>query len=234
MKHRSLLNDQLFKFIVRPGRKKINVQADVFARLSRPLNAIVNGNFTEGKDECTTWEQVDENTFDGLRQFAYCGDSVHHMYNDKKKNERVSIIRIRENDYYVEETRSDGRIEVDVFDDEPCENLLELMMHHAQLHVLAYKYCIEELVRITTAKLGKLLHNLIITQESVKDIVYLIQYIFEHTLPQDPARELLTYFGAIIIHDIYNDEDFVETALSVPDFLLAVFKKVTMYRVNKG
>lgn len=69
-----MLNSSFFTFVVGPARKEFAVHAGVFARLSEPLNVLINGNFAEAASKTVFWEDVDEVTFDRLRQFAYCGD----------------------------------------------------------------------------------------------------------------------------------------------------------------
>jgi hypothetical protein len=44
------------------------------ARQSETLDAIVNGKFREGEEQCAVWNEVEVDTFIRFSQFAYTGD----------------------------------------------------------------------------------------------------------------------------------------------------------------
>lgn len=46
----------------------------MFARLSGPLNALINGSSSEAIEKRAVWDDVSKQTFDRLREFAYRGD----------------------------------------------------------------------------------------------------------------------------------------------------------------
>lgn len=50
------------------------LHSEVVARLSNPLNALVNGQMKEANEACVVWEDVDVHTFVRFSKFAYTGD----------------------------------------------------------------------------------------------------------------------------------------------------------------
>ncbi|KAI1208462.1 uncharacterized protein F4807DRAFT_152459 [Annulohypoxylon truncatum] len=302
-----LLNDRFFKFVVGPDRKEFVVHADVFAKLSKPLDALINGIFSEAAEKRTVWDEVAETTFDRLRQFAYCGDyecvapkfstnkakpsseaqpeptmqqeaatmtqditslsntrrlqwtlpySIHDMYKEKISHP-VTAMALFLPEYRVQEIGlHDGRLatiialinryaelgfgstwnqrlKTDVIGTESCENLRDIFFCHADLHMLAEKYCIDELSRITTVKLGKLLHTHVWTLESARHFAELVPYVFGNTLPKDPIRETLIYYAAIVIDDVYEEENFAKMLIDVPEFSRAIIQTIVKNRIGR-
>ncbi|KAI1089561.1 hypothetical protein F5B19DRAFT_504524 [Rostrohypoxylon terebratum] len=315
-----LFIDRFFKFIVGPNKKEFLVHADVFARLSGPLNALINGKFTEAERGYTTWDDVAEGTFKRFAQFAYSGDydsikpkhssepeieekatsvgidpqvaqagsisppflqlnlspgvgpkqddgyrwvlpySIHDMYRDKKKNQTISITRLRlrlSKKGYREFSNHDGRVATvdalmkwygeiglanDSFNNEikkddlgtkTCENIREIIFCHAELYVLADKYLVNELARVATIKMGKLLHTLQWTQNMIRHIANLIPYVYENTMPGDMMREALVWYVSIVADDLYEDDFFSKVFKDIPEFAYGVLRKLIKYRVIK-
>ncbi|KAI1800538.1 hypothetical protein F4811DRAFT_27165 [Daldinia bambusicola] len=63
-----------FRFLVGPDKKEFFMHAGLVARMSKPLFALVNGEWKEAKESFTEWPEVDEGTFARFCEFAYTGD----------------------------------------------------------------------------------------------------------------------------------------------------------------
>ncbi|KAK0391205.1 hypothetical protein NLU13_0706 [Sarocladium strictum] len=70
------LTSKPFTFIVGPEKKEFHIHRDVVARISEPLNVLVNGNMTEAAEGKVEWPDVDEETFIRFSQYAYTGEYV--------------------------------------------------------------------------------------------------------------------------------------------------------------
>ncbi|XDG09670.1 hypothetical protein ABKA04_009285 [Annulohypoxylon sp. FPYF3050] len=184
----------------------------------------------------------------------YC---IHDMYRDKKMNQTISITRIRpSNNQYREFRYHDGRVATvdalikwyselglataynqrirkDTLGTQTCENIREIIFYHAELYILADKYRIKELARLATAKMGKLLHTMRWTRESIRHIADLIPYVFKNTMPEDMMRETLVWYVSIVVDDLYEDNQFSEVLKDVPEFSYGILRKLIKYRVLK-
>ncbi|KAI1386050.1 uncharacterized protein F4822DRAFT_408821 [Hypoxylon trugodes] len=301
-----LLNDRFFKFVVGRHEKRYNVHADVFASLSVPLNTLINGPFIEATNKTTIWSDVDEETFDRLRQFAYCGDyncaepelthkfteikqeasppeiegshdnvyvpklcpppsngflwtlpySIHDMSKDLESFESTVVNRVREFNNFRCSVEFNSRLAIidavgewceanglcrfeklvkqDEIEDGPCPNFRERFLCHVDLHIVADKYCIEELILLTTSKLACLLRMITIFPDMVTEIALLIRYVFKRTPVYDKMRELLIFFSAVIIEDVCDDPEFNNLLTDVPEFATGVLQKVAQHRILKG
>ncbi|KAK7946763.1 uncharacterized protein PG986_011084, partial [Apiospora aurea] len=62
-----------FRFLVGPEKKEYMMHAELVARLSEPLRALVTGGMDESWRGVVEWPEVDEATFMRFFQFAYTG-----------------------------------------------------------------------------------------------------------------------------------------------------------------
>ncbi|KAK8071106.1 hypothetical protein PG997_011309 [Apiospora hydei] len=62
-----------FRFLVGPEKKEYMMHAELVARLSEPLRALVTGGMDESCRGVVEWPEVDEATFMRFFQFAYTG-----------------------------------------------------------------------------------------------------------------------------------------------------------------
>ncbi|KAI1395417.1 hypothetical protein F4819DRAFT_492498 [Hypoxylon fuscum] len=324
---KELLNNKFFKFIVGREEKEFVVHADVFARLSGPFNAMINGPFTEATERSATLDDIKESVFDRLRQFAYCGDydgptpeplklhdrlreqpreqppeqstesieqlqadnvaepqpqpqpqpqpsfvpktaprsrdkyiwklpySIHNMHEDLKHKQWTTIAIKRRDVNYEKKVQHDGKrcmanlflqwfgetnfkywtpgrpLIYDKLEGEPHTNFGELLACHAMLHTLADRYCIDKLAEITAVKLADLLYRVTLFKWHIGEIAGLINYVFHHTLPHDPIREMLICFGAVIIEDVGDDRLWAQMLLDNPEFSVGVLQKIVEHRL---
>lgn len=68
------LTSPLFTFQVGPDKMEITVHSFTFAELSKPLNALVNGEIIEAKTRRVDWSDVDLVTLTRLCEYAIAGD----------------------------------------------------------------------------------------------------------------------------------------------------------------
>lgn len=65
------LSSPLFTCTVGDNKKEVIVHSFALARLSQPLNALMNGDMIEAKTRHVDWPDIDEDTFARLCEFAY-------------------------------------------------------------------------------------------------------------------------------------------------------------------
>lgn len=295
-----------------PSKKEFTVHADVFAKLSDPLNVLINGNFSEATEKTVVWDDVDEATFDRLRQFAYSGDyqgaipvplaqwaedklkpgeiptaefkasidkyrtfvsrkhprnkdnyrwklpyTIGNMYDDLNDYQTATVTRKRKYEDFADEITLDGkalmiralvlwfnfnpelkekrmRLIYDNVEGEPFHNYKDLLYCHANLHILADRYCIEKLVDITTIKLVELLFRVAIFEWNLGHIADVIRYIFQNTLDGDQIRGGLIRFGAVIIDDVQENKEWAQLLLDVPEFSKGVIEKLVKHRLPES
>ncbi|KAI2620645.1 hypothetical protein GGS26DRAFT_303592 [Hypomontagnella submonticulosa] len=63
-----------FRFLVGPDKKEFQMHSELVARMSKPLDTLVKGEWEEGKKEAAEWPEIDEGTFVRFCEFAYTGD----------------------------------------------------------------------------------------------------------------------------------------------------------------
>ncbi|KAI0888786.1 uncharacterized protein GGS22DRAFT_196650 [Annulohypoxylon maeteangense] len=291
-------NTRLFKFIIGPDKKEFAVHADIFARLSKPLDVLINGPFSEAADGQVVWEDVTEEEFDQLRQFAYCGDyncvepenpndkdvldwnrekgglttlqgpfvpypgpswnglqgtlpySIYDMYRNKKTyvrpylefaeagsfDGRVTVVEAFANWFYEIDMAHlySMKLETDPIGIQSCANLKEIIFYHADLHILAEKYCIDKLSQITTFKLSSLLQTHNWTLESIKHIADLVPHVYDNTIVGDPIREMIVFHVAAIIQDAFEVDEFAKMLVDVPEFSSSLVQKIVKYRIFRN
>jgi hypothetical protein len=69
-----IISSSTFTFIIGEEKKPFTVHADAIAKLSQPLNNLINGHMSEAQTGTATLEDVRVDTFIRVCQFAYCGD----------------------------------------------------------------------------------------------------------------------------------------------------------------
>ncbi|OIW26626.1 hypothetical protein CONLIGDRAFT_655985 [Coniochaeta ligniaria NRRL 30616] len=72
--YESIVVSRPFRFVVGAKKREFMLHSEVVSRLSRTLNALVNGQMREAREDCAIWEDVDEDTFIRFSKFAYTGD----------------------------------------------------------------------------------------------------------------------------------------------------------------
>ncbi|RYP66175.1 hypothetical protein DL771_007951 [Monosporascus sp. 5C6A] len=72
--HGQILASKLFRFLVGPERKEFVVHSLALSRLSRALDALVNGKMSEACEGTAVWDDMDPDTFVRFTEFAYSGD----------------------------------------------------------------------------------------------------------------------------------------------------------------
>ena len=69
-----MFRSKLVDFHVGPEGTNFTVHAQPLARLSQPLNTLINGNMLEAKTGVIDWKDTDEETFLRFCEFAYVQD----------------------------------------------------------------------------------------------------------------------------------------------------------------
>ncbi|KAK3942888.1 hypothetical protein QBC46DRAFT_339140 [Diplogelasinospora grovesii] len=63
-----------FKFVVGEARKEFWLHKDLISKLSKPLNALINGPWREAREGSVEWDDIDEETFRRFIDFVYTRD----------------------------------------------------------------------------------------------------------------------------------------------------------------
>ncbi|KAJ4391831.1 hypothetical protein N0V93_005451 [Gnomoniopsis smithogilvyi] len=69
--YESIIESQIFTFVVGANKKEYKVHRAAFSALSKPLNVLLNGPHKEAKDLRVEWPDVDEQTFVRFTEWAY-------------------------------------------------------------------------------------------------------------------------------------------------------------------
>lgn len=70
----SILSSKSFRFLVGPERQEFAIHLELVASQSEVLDRLVKGNMKEAIAGCTTWENVDVQTFIRFGQYVYTGN----------------------------------------------------------------------------------------------------------------------------------------------------------------
>lgn len=68
------MGSRIFKFVVGPNEKELNVHEAAISALSEPLSVLLTGPFKEARDLRVNWPDVDESTFVRFLEWAYARD----------------------------------------------------------------------------------------------------------------------------------------------------------------
>ncbi|KAI1373919.1 hypothetical protein F4677DRAFT_183855 [Hypoxylon crocopeplum] len=134
-----LFTNRFFKFVIGSGKRETIVHADVFAELSRAMNVLINGPFSEAADQSVVWEDVSVQTFDRLVQFAYCGD-----YTPVRPRPLNSLVAFPGNG-----SHSDDEREYDLGSESSPQSpsLENIRLPREDRHPWRLPYCVEEHLR---------------------------------------------------------------------------------------
>jgi hypothetical protein len=207
----------------------MSIHTSLVAAQSPALKALVSGQMEEAQSGTATWEDLEPETFALFAQYIYTGDYppfssksdepipesnddwCSHKKDKKRKRQRLS---------------GDGMwklVDEDVTDINVAGHRSDLQsLVHAQLYVLADKYCITQLKPLTLQKLRVVLDNSKPLKESqYNDIIDLARYIYLHTgnlSPPDPLRLMVTRLIGTGGRKIVNSSAFRDLVHESGDF----------------
>ncbi|KAB5536108.1 hypothetical protein GE09DRAFT_341243 [Coniochaeta sp. 2T2.1] len=72
--YESIVSSRPFRFVVGRQKREFMLHAAAVSQQSHALDVLINGQMKEAREDCATWEEVDEDTFIRFGQFAYTGE----------------------------------------------------------------------------------------------------------------------------------------------------------------
>ncbi|PCD43744.1 hypothetical protein AU210_002833 [Fusarium oxysporum f. sp. radicis-cucumerinum] len=105
---------------------------------------------------------------------------------------------------------------------------LPVFLSHARLYILADKYGVEDLRRLSICRLHCILYYFYFDQYHVPDIVALAQELFENTVEDDIAREIIVEYFVCFIEYIRDTPEVKELLRKGGDFPAALVSRVAM------
>ncbi|KAL5607745.1 hypothetical protein FOBRF1_008242 [Fusarium oxysporum] len=105
---------------------------------------------------------------------------------------------------------------------------LPVFLSHARLYILADKYGVEDLRRLSICRLHCILYYFYFDQYHVPDIVALAQELFENTVEDDIAREIIVEYFVCFIEYIRDTPEVKELLRKGGDFPVALVSRMAM------
>lgn len=111
--------------------------------------------------------------------------------------------------------------------DDIWESYRPVFLSHAKLYVLADKYGVEDLRALTLRRLHRSLTEFVIFPERIPDLVAIVHTIYDNTVEDDAARNLIVAFFSCIGEDVKTCEEFRTVLRCQGDFADDLFQKIT-------
>ncbi|KAI0889319.1 uncharacterized protein GGS22DRAFT_69819 [Annulohypoxylon maeteangense] len=188
------------------------MHAELVARMSKPLDTLINGKWVENEKGLVEWSEIDEGTFARFCEFAYTGDyqaaaPVRVAPPTPLSTENVDQIAIKQiNESWLLYNKR-MKTKTVTYD------YSEVFLSHARLYAFADYYSIEDLMELSIRKLDEQmgcfnLHN----GGRVTDVVQLIDFSYKNTrsdsVKQDRLRNTLSIYIARHIKELWPNTDF--------------------------
>lgn len=109
----------------------------------------------------------------------------------------------------------------------PDMSFLPVFLTHVRLYILADKYDVQELRRISLFRLRLLLRGVILFRKRILDLVTVVDEIFANTLEGDEAREVIVKYFACYIEVIRDAPEVAELLHDGGDFAVALVEHMT-------
>lgn len=107
------------------------------------------------------------------------------------------------------------------------ESYRSVFLSHANLYVLADKYGVEDLRALTLRRLHHALMEFTIFPERIPDLVAIVHTIYDNTVEDDVARNMIVAFFSCIGEDVKTCEEFRAALRCQGDFADDLFQKIT-------
>ncbi|KAJ4310362.1 hypothetical protein N0V84_011010 [Fusarium piperis] len=114
---------------------------------------------------------------------------------------------------------------------DPHESYRPVFLSHARLYILADKYGVNRLRRLTLARLHRTLTHYVVHRDRIPDLIALAQEIFDNTIELDDARTLIVDYFVCIIEDIQGSAELEAALRQGGDFPAALIGKMAFRRM---
>ncbi|KIH92096.1 hypothetical protein SPBR_09139 [Sporothrix brasiliensis 5110] len=196
----------------------------------------------EAASKCVVWPDVSKETFGRFAMFLYTGDynGVEKLpsLTEKSKDGMCSTTR-NAKDRGTTTTSQTGRFMTECPDplcshDDvawPDNRTLNILMVHAHMYVLADYHHIESLKAAALRKLHRLLVWYTVTEDSLEQIVCLVQFTYENTLPckRDSLRSMVSEYCASALIRFRVVPEVESLMRRLPDFAADMFQKLKLH-----
>ncbi|KAK8042938.1 hypothetical protein PG994_013421 [Apiospora phragmitis] len=109
----------------------------------------------------------------------------------------------------------------------PCEDYTIVFFCHASLYIIADKYDIGALSKLSMHRLHATLKAFTLYPSRMSDILSLAAFVFENTRDGDPIRLMIVHYCACIVEDLAKSEDYEPTLQNYPQFSSALMVKMS-------
>ncbi|KAI0123619.1 hypothetical protein BJ170DRAFT_697433 [Xylariales sp. AK1849] len=106
---------------------------------------------------------------------------------------------------------------------------IDLLLAHAEIHILADRFCIDSLKDRTVHHMRWQLLNFCNDYDGGSTIATLIRYVFENTTTGDPLRDLLMVYGGCVAKRFTNHPYWMLLLSEVREFSLGILEKIAPF-----
>lgn len=229
----------MFTFIVGEGRKEIATDPNPLAKLSSPLNTLINGPMMEAELRRVDWsEVVEEDTFARLCEFAKLGDYTPPTFLVRERPRPATGLRTPSCMWLGCNKGLEYKFEQALkCPNEFCslpktanlavrsnahhwQDFTPVFLGHAKLYLLADTYDIPSLAELAFHRLGRTLKLFTLFEQNISDVTELIRFCYDKTRPNDPLRRMVATHAALVAGEIGHSADFKELLVEGGDFVL--------------
>ena len=107
------------------------------------------------------------------------------------------------------------------------ECFLPLFLCHASLYILADKYAIEELRKLSLSRLHGTLYKFKVFPARLADLASLTKFIYDRTASNDSARIMLKGFWACFVEEVCHFDEFKNLIRTQAEFAIGLMRSVT-------
>ncbi|KAK6827517.1 hypothetical protein PG987_010858 [Apiospora arundinis] len=235
-----ILPSRPITFVLGQAKTEFTIHADALTPISKALRVLIDGDMKEAKEACVTWDDVDSETFIRFAQWVYTNDyappdpdilldSSNFSFQPAPSNN--SSGQPKENNYSIQDISDLWRIPDHAFQPRPntegCEEYSKIFLCYANLYILADKYDITELSKLSMHKLYTTLVTFKLYHSCMSDILSLVELVYENTRDDDELRSMIVHYCACTVERLASCEEFQKTLQGYPEFSSALVAKMT-------
>lgn len=230
-----------FKFQIGPDKKEFDIHKDAVARISKPLNVMMNGPFIEGQTGVAWLKEVEVETSHCFVQFLYkgkyCGpdaDVDEALFLATSTNSNTTTAGEKERELISERAtikagyHSGGH-------NKPWHDFSREYLCHAKMFVFADIYDVNDLETMASMYLVDTSADIPLFPERTGDIIQLVRYTYTKVRARDRVSGLqLGGHVARIVADklviLSADKEFMTLCEEFPAFVKNLIARISLYR----
>ncbi|KAI2469570.1 hypothetical protein F4781DRAFT_214885 [Annulohypoxylon bovei var. microspora] len=248
-----IMSSKPFKFLIGPSRKEYFVHTEAFISISPVLRDLITGSMKEAVEGVAILEDIDENAFLGLCEFAYSG-----KYTELKSEGTLPKLPYRPTDEAwkvyggsvipmslwfigkhpghrhrwtsIAEFQTKGRkfTQADVQGYQyHLEDWTKHILHHANMYILGDTYDVSRLQQLALSNINHILSFFRDTWDSIPSVEQLIRLVYKSTLEHDELRELVSSYVALKSENLFLHPDMRRVRTDFPEFCSDVLRFTT-------